>query len=37
MKEIIIDRDPGRGEAIPVYVEDINAIQCRTDTNGQRR
>lgn len=31
-----MDRDLGRGEAILVYAEDINAIQCRTDTNGQR-
>lgn len=31
-----MDRNAGRGEAIPVYTEDINAIQCRTDTNGQR-
>ena len=31
-----MDRDPGREKAIPVYAEDINAIRCRTDTDGQR-
>ena len=31
-----MDRDPGREEVIPVYAEDINAIRCRTDTDGQR-
>ena len=31
-----MDRDPGRGEANPVYAKNINAMQCGTDANGQR-
>lgn len=30
-EEITIDRDPGRGEATPVYAKNINAMQCGTD------
>ena len=36
VEERTIDRDPGKGDAGPVYAEDTNAMQCGAVGSGQK-